>query len=176
MMYSYFIISGIIKKFVMPPLGRLTAVESELEGSYRTAHQVCSDNYDMIGFLLSKMYFGYHYLYLSIYCIYLSTRQQRIISNSEEIAFYDGSQKEKQIINQLFDGIFNHSSYVHYLKCLIGSKCLPSLSFPQSLCSSGCSNWWTVCFPISFIFIVSVFDGLLVKYWATIVGYAGNIL
>ncbi len=120
----------------MPPLGRLTAVESELEGSYRTAHQVCSDNYDMIGFLLSKDIIIDIYLYYT----YLSTCQQRIISNSEEIAFYDGSQKEKQIINQLFDGIFNHSSYVHYLKCLIGSKCLPSLSFPQSLCSSGCSN------------------------------------
>lgn len=84
----------------MPPLGKLTARESELEGSYRTAHQ-------------------------------------RLIANSEEIAFYDGSTKEKTIINQLLGNIFKHTSYVNYLKCLIG-----------------------------------VFDGLLMKYWATIVGYA----
>eukprot|EP01117_Protostelium_nocturnum_P003830 TRINITY_DN15096_c0_g1_i1.p1 TRINITY_DN15096_c0_g1~~TRINITY_DN15096_c0_g1_i1.p1 ORF type:complete len:720 (-),score=275.12 TRINITY_DN15096_c0_g1_i1:65-2224(-) len=100
MMYSYFILSGILKKFVMPPLGRLTALESELEGNYRTAHQ-------------------------------------RLIANSEEIAFYDGSEKERTIINTLFLNIFRHSSYVYYLKCLIG-----------------------------------VFDGLLMKYWASIVGYA----
>jgi len=100
MMYSYFFISGVLKKFVMPPLGRLTAIESELEGSYRTAHQ-------------------------------------RLISNAEEIAFYDGSEKERTILNQLFANIYRHSSYVYYLKCLIG-----------------------------------VFDGLLMKYWASIVGYA----
>jgi len=100
MMYSYFFISGLLKKFVMPPLGRLTAIESELEGSYRTAHQ-------------------------------------RLISNSEEIAFYDGSEKERTILNGLFLNIFKHSSYVYYLKCLVG-----------------------------------VFDGLLMKYWASIVGYA----
>jgi ATP-binding cassette subfamily D (ALD) protein 3 len=98
-MYCYFIISGIIKKSIMPPLGKLTARESELEGNYRTAHQ-------------------------------------RLIVNSEEIAFYNGSKKERTIINALFDNIYNHSSYLYYLKCLVG-----------------------------------IFDGLLVKYWATIIGY-----
>eukprot|EP01114_Cavostelium_apophysatum_P013429 TRINITY_DN3254_c0_g1_i1.p1 TRINITY_DN3254_c0_g1~~TRINITY_DN3254_c0_g1_i1.p1 ORF type:complete len:733 (+),score=209.45 TRINITY_DN3254_c0_g1_i1:91-2289(+) len=100
MMYSYFVVSGIIKKLIMPSFGRLAARESELEGNYRTAHQ-------------------------------------RLISNAEEIAFYDGSEKERTIINRLFANIFNHSSYVFYLRGLVG-----------------------------------VFDGLLVKYWASIIGYA----
>lgn len=57
-MHCYFLLSGIIKKKIMPNLGKLVARESELEGFYRTAHN-------------------------------------RLITNSEEIAFYDGSKKEK---------------------------------------------------------------------------------
>jgi ATP-binding cassette subfamily D (ALD) protein 3 len=57
-MHSYFVLSGFIKKKIMPNLGRLVARESELEGFYRSAHN-------------------------------------RLITNSEEIAFYDGSKKEK---------------------------------------------------------------------------------
>jgi len=99
MMYAYFVVSGIIKKIIMPSFGKLTARESELEGNYRTAHQ-------------------------------------RLIANSEEIAFYDGSEKEKVIINRLFQLLYNHEGYVYYLRGLVG-----------------------------------VFDGLLVKYWASIIGY-----
>jgi ABC-type uncharacterized transport system fused permease/ATPase subunit len=39
------------------------------------------------------------------------TAHQRLITNSEEIAFYNGSQKEKVIINKSLDLIFNHISY-----------------------------------------------------------------
>ena len=98
-MYLYFILSGFIKKNIMPSFGSLTAKESELEGYYRTAHQ-------------------------------------RIITNSEEIAFYDGSKKEKIIISNSLKAIFDHVTYFRYLR-----------SF------------------------VDVFDGLLVKYWASIAGY-----
>lgn len=98
-MHGYFFLSGIIKKRIMPNLGRLVARESELEGFYRTAHN-------------------------------------RLITNSEEIAFYDGSNKEKLIINRSLYAIYQHISYSRYVKALIG-----------------------------------VFDGLLVKYYASIAGY-----
>jgi len=64
------------------------------------------------------------------------TAHQRLITCSEEIAFFDGSQREKAIINDSLQSIFQHISYFRYLKGLIG-----------------------------------IFDGLLVKYWASIAGY-----
>lgn len=67
---------------------------------------------------------------------YYRTAHQRLIANSEEIAFYDGGRKEKIIIERALKAIFYHVSKVRYLRSLIG-----------------------------------VFDGLLVKYWASIVGY-----
>eukprot|EP01118_Nematostelium_gracile_P014803 TRINITY_DN5847_c0_g1_i4.p1 TRINITY_DN5847_c0_g1~~TRINITY_DN5847_c0_g1_i4.p1 ORF type:complete len:695 (-),score=231.46 TRINITY_DN5847_c0_g1_i4:90-2174(-) len=48
------------------------------------------------------------------------TAHQRLIVNAEEIAFYDGSSKEKTIINRLFNQIYQHTSYVLGLKGLIG--------------------------------------------------------
>ncbi|GAM21533.1 hypothetical protein SAMD00019534_047080 [Acytostelium subglobosum LB1] len=99
LMFAYFIISGTLKKLIMPPFGKLTAKQSELEGNYRTVHQ-------------------------------------RLIANAEEIAFYDGSRKERQIINLSFGDIYRHTSYVSYLRCLVG-----------------------------------IFDGFLVKYCASILGY-----
>ncbi|KAM9953888.1 hypothetical protein ACTFIR_008993 [Dictyostelium discoideum] len=104
LMFGYFIVSGFLKKLIMPPFGRLTAKQSELEGNYRTVHQ-------------------------------------RLITNAEEIAFYDGSRKERQIINLSFGDIYNHTGYVSYLKCLVG-----------------------------------IFDGFLVKYCASIVGYGCMVL
>lgn len=67
---------------------------------------------------------------------YYRTAHQRLITNSEEIAFYDGGKKEKIIIERALKAIFKHISYARYLRGLI-----------------------------------SIFDGLLVKYWASIVGY-----
>lgn len=61
---------------------------------------------------------------------------QRLITNAEEIAFYDGSLREKNIINQAFIAVYCHTSYVNYLKLLMGC-----------------------------------FDGFLVKYGASIVGF-----
>eukprot|EP01103_Thecamoeba_quadrilineata_P011048 TRINITY_DN2555_c0_g1_i1.p1 TRINITY_DN2555_c0_g1~~TRINITY_DN2555_c0_g1_i1.p1 ORF type:complete len:687 (-),score=137.29 TRINITY_DN2555_c0_g1_i1:23-2083(-) len=98
-MYSYFLISGIIKRAIMPSFGRLVARQSQLEGIYRTAHQ-------------------------------------QLIVNSEEIAFYDGSRREKTIINRSLKNLEAHIARSQYLRMLVG-----------------------------------VFDGLLVKYWASIVGY-----
>jgi ATP-binding cassette subfamily D (ALD) protein 3 len=99
MMFGYFGLSSAVKKMVMPPIGKLTAHGSELEGSYRTAHQ-------------------------------------RLIGNAEEIAFFAGAQKEQHIINILFDRLHSHLGRMHFLK-----------------------------------FTVGVFDGLVVKYWASIIGY-----
>jgi ABC-type uncharacterized transport system fused permease/ATPase subunit len=45
---------------------------------------------------------------------------QRLITNAEEIAFYDGSKKERTIINRLFNEIFLHTGYVLRLKALVG--------------------------------------------------------
>jgi len=67
---------------------------------------------------------------------YYRTAHQRLITNSEEIAFYDGSKKERKIIESALKAIYSHVSYVRYLRGLIG-----------------------------------IFDGLLVKYWASIIGY-----
>jgi ATP-binding cassette, subfamily D (ALD), member 3 len=100
LMYGYFGLSAVLKKLLMPPLGRLGATESALEGQYRNAHQ-------------------------------------RLIDNSEEIALYEGSRTERAIINQLFRRVYRHTSYLVYLRA------------------------WT-----------NFSDGLLIKYWATIVGYA----
>jgi len=99
MMYSYFVLSGVVKRVIMPSFGKMVAQESTLEGEFRTAHQ-------------------------------------RLITNSEEIAFYDGSAREKDIINNCLNNIYRHVLYVRYLRAL-----------------------------------VLIFDGLLVKYWASIAGY-----
>ena len=98
-MHAYFAFSALIKKKIMPNLGRLVAKESELEGFYRTAHN-------------------------------------RLITNSEEVAFYLGAAREKVIINNALQLICAHVSYARYVKALVG-----------------------------------IFDGLLVKYYASIAGY-----
>lgn len=64
------------------------------------------------------------------------TSHTRLITNSEEIAFYDGAAKEKRIINSALQAICRHIAYSRYIKALVG-----------------------------------IFDGLLVKYYATIAGY-----
>lgn len=100
MMYSYFGLTFLVKKKLMPAMGRLIATESQLEGQYRNAHQ-------------------------------------RLIEYSEEITFYEGFRTERAIINQLFRRLIRHTDYVVYLR-----------------------GW------------INFADGLLIKYWATIVGYA----
>ena len=60
----------------------------------------------------------------------------RLITNSEEVAFYKGGKKERQLIEQALQNIFDH---------------IKSWKKKQV--------------------IVGVFDGLLVKYWASIAGY-----
>jgi len=82
-LYGYYIISGALKRYLMPTFGKLTARESELEGDYRTAHQ-------------------------------------RLIFNAEEIAFYDGSKKERLIIGRLFQEIYLYSKNVQWMKALVG--------------------------------------------------------
>ena len=48
------------------------------------------------------------------------TAHTRVITNSEEIAFFVGSSKEKLIINKLLNDIFVHVSYHRYIKACIG--------------------------------------------------------
>lgn len=45
---------------------------------------------------------------------------QRLITNAEEVAFYDGSNKERNIANNIFNMLFNHSSYVRWLQGIVG--------------------------------------------------------
>jgi ATP-binding cassette subfamily D (ALD) protein 3 len=83
LIFTYYFFNALVKRFLMPAFGKLTARESELEGDYRMAHQ-------------------------------------RLITNSEEIAFYDGSKREKEIISRLFMGVYHHANYFNHLKFLVG--------------------------------------------------------
>jgi ABC-type uncharacterized transport system fused permease/ATPase subunit len=56
------------------------------------------------------------------------TAHQRLITNSEEIAFYDGSTREKAIITRLFRAVFLHARYSYYMQYLVGSKFLARFS------------------------------------------------
>ena len=49
------------------------------------------------------------------------TAHSRLITYAEEIAFFEGSQREQNIITSLFDRLFKHTAYVHTLHGLIGS-------------------------------------------------------
>jgi len=50
LLYAYYVFSGILKRYIMPAFGRLTARESELEGDYRMAHQRLITNAEEIAF------------------------------------------------------------------------------------------------------------------------------
>jgi ABC-type uncharacterized transport system fused permease/ATPase subunit len=47
---------------------------------------------------------------------------QRLITNAEEVAFYDGSNKERNIANNIFNMLFKHSSYVRWLQGIVGGN------------------------------------------------------
>ena len=99
----YYVFMGVVKKSLMPGFGRLSAEESQVEGEYRGAHQV-----------MRATGFG---LFLES----LTTIRQRLIANAEEIAFYDGSQREKGIIKRLFCDVSCAS--------LVWSLCLVCMPF-----------------------------------------------
>jgi len=65
------------------------------------------------------------------------TAHQRLIQNSEEIAFYGGADRERRLINDSLSSILRHASSTRRVR-----------------------------------FFVNLFDEFLVKYWATIAGYA----
>ncbi len=61
------------------------------------------------------------------------TAHSRLITYAEEIAFFEGSQREQNIITALFDKLFKHAAWVHKLHGLVGSELTP-----VSLCA--CRN------------------------------------
>lgn len=65
------------------------------------------------------------------------TAHQRLITNSEEIAFYQGAERERRLISESLNDIMRHASRSRRVR-----------------------------------FWVNLFDEFLVKYWATIAGYA----
>ncbi len=65
------------------------------------------------------------------------TAHQRLIQNSEEIAFYGGAERERRLINESLSNILRHAAVTRRVR-----------------------------------FFVNLFDEFLVKYWATIAGYA----
>jgi len=67
---------------------------------------------------------------------YYRTAHQRLLANSEEIAFYDGSRKERKIINDALESIRHYNKYVLYMNS-----------------------------------IVNTFDGIFIKYNASVAGY-----
>mmetsp|Transcript_7660 Transcript_7660/g.28701 ORF Transcript_7660/g.28701 Transcript_7660/m.28701 type:complete len:715 (-) Transcript_7660:99-2243(-) len=81
-MYSYFLLSGLLKNTVIPSLGKYVARESELEGMYRTTHK-------------------------------------SLIVNSEEIAFYNGAETEKRIINSQLKQIEEHHALFSFVRALV---------------------------------------------------------
>jgi len=98
--FAWYILSGIIIRFISPPFGKLTAIEQKLEGEYRGKHN-------------------------------------DLINHSEEIAFYNGSDWEKTQIDTKFSDLIRHIKDVLYRRFLMG-----------------------------------IYDSMLVKYGATIIGYA----
>lgn len=52
---------------------------------------------------------------------YYRTAHQRLLANSEEIAFYDGSRKERRIINDALSSIFTYNKFYLYLNSVINS-------------------------------------------------------
>jgi len=38
MIVAWYLLSGVIIKFISPPFGKLTAIEQRLEGEYRACH------------------------------------------------------------------------------------------------------------------------------------------
>lgn len=73
------------------------------------------------------------------------TAHSRLITYSEEIAFFEGSEREKQIITKLFDDLFAHSSYVNGLHGLNGI-------LDQYLAKYGASitGYALLCLPVFF--------------------------
>jgi len=67
---------------------------------------------------------------------YYRTAHQRLLANSEEIAFYDGSRKERKIINDALAAISSYNKYFLYMNS-----------------------------------IVNTFDGIFIKYNASVAGY-----
>eukprot|EP01126_Amoeba_proteus_P025979 TRINITY_DN2579_c0_g1_i1.p1 TRINITY_DN2579_c0_g1~~TRINITY_DN2579_c0_g1_i1.p1 ORF type:complete len:728 (+),score=116.45 TRINITY_DN2579_c0_g1_i1:75-2186(+) len=52
---------------------------------------------------------------------YYRTAHQRLLANSEEIAFYDGSRKERKLINDALSSIFSYNKFYLYLNSLINT-------------------------------------------------------
>ena len=97
--FIWYVISGFVIKMIAPPIGLMTAVQQNLEGSYRA-------------------------------------QQANIVAFSQEIAFSNGAKFEKQKLKEKFDEILKHDENMLFKKFYIGC-----------------------------------FDGFLVKYGATLVGY-----
>lgn len=53
---------------------------------------------------------------------YYRTAHQRLLANSEEIAFYDGSRKERKIINDALESIRHYNKYVLYMNSIVNSE------------------------------------------------------
>jgi ABC-type uncharacterized transport system fused permease/ATPase subunit len=75
--------TGQIKLRLMPDFKKLTMLQSELEGDYRTAHS-------------------------------------RLITNSEEISFFDGANRERAILTTMFDRLYAHVASFSEKKAWIG--------------------------------------------------------
>jgi len=73
------------------------------------------------------------------------TAHSRLITYSEEIAFFEGAEREKQIISKLFDDLFQHSTYVNRLHGLNGI-------LDQYLTKYGASitGYFLLCIPVFF--------------------------
>lgn len=84
----------------MPDFKKLTMLQSELEGDYRTAHS-------------------------------------RLITNSEEISFFDGANRERAILTTMFDRLYAHVASFSEKKAWIGVIDQVSSQWTQR-----CSQLW----------------------------------
>ena len=52
------------------------------------------------------------------------TAHQRLITNSEEIAFYDGSERELSLVNQSLRELYSYARNQRYVRAAVDCTCL----------------------------------------------------
>lgn len=96
----------------------------------------------------------------------------RLLMHAEEIAFYRGWDIERHSVNESFDNLYKHVNNLLLKQAIVGST-----SFIKRITSSFRFWWriWNQIWLVLFLSLSVVFDSWLVKYGATMVGYAGTV-
>ncbi|CAO3669090.1 unnamed protein product [Umbelopsis vinacea] len=106
-MIAYFVMSGIILRAFSPPFGKYTAIEQKLEGDFRFTHLRDPHTMTTLGPFTDIS-------------LPNPTPKSRIIAHSEEIAFYGGGNREKEVVDSSFRKISRHIRKVYTLRFVNG--------------------------------------------------------